>query len=471
MINNVGVLYMNSLMNKKIEDNQFFNIEGNELTIASSKEIGITSITDYVAKNIFTKFNQTDLKDTQYQVLYYNLEFIKTKIGKHNNAWSVKLANWLGLNILINGLGLDKYSFFANLKTCDTHIIDSFIDEQVIKNLRAEGFHEEVITRILNFIKKPEHDSLSLDNLYLTKMPTILFTHPAFSHLKRLDLSKNKLIALPAEICRLTNLRQLNLYLNELSTLPDQICNLTMLSKLNLTDNKLTTLPAEICRLTNLRELSLSHNSLTILPDQIGNLTMLNKLDLYENHLTTLPAKIGDLANLQELNVSSNELTTLPAEVGDLTNLQQLNLGVNRLTTLPAEIGKLTNLQKLSLGLNRLTTLPPNINKLTSLQQLNLYSNEFTALPAEIGNLTNLRELNLRKNRLTILPAEIGNLNRLSKLDLTKNITLIDLPYEILRLPTTCTVRLKGCGLSENLLSYLRKISQPNYPGPTFSYL
>ncbi len=104
---------MNSLINKKIEDNQFFNIEGNELTIGSSKEIGILELTNFVAKSVFDKFNEIKPNEMQYGALQHNLKFIKTKIDKHNNAWPVKCAYWLGLNILINGLGLDKYSFFC----------------------------------------------------------------------------------------------------------------------------------------------------------------------------------------------------------------------------------------------------------------------------------------------------------------------------------------------------------------------
>ncbi len=251
---------MNDLINKRIEDNQFFNItEGHKVTIGESKKIGIVSITDYVTKKIFTGFNQTQLKNDQYQVLQCNLKSIKTKIDKHNDTCPVKCAYWLGLNILINKLGLDRYNFFANLKTCDTDIIDNFIDDNIQQSLKAEGFDEEVINNILDFIRSPKY-TFSLSCNSLPKIPTIIFTHPAFSRLKKLDLSAN-----------------------EFTTLPAEIGNLNSLQKLDLTENQLTTLPAKI-----------------------GNLTSLQVLYLFGNELTTLPVKIDNLANLQKLNLKNN---------------------------------------------------------------------------------------------------------------------------------------------------------------------
>jgi small GTP-binding protein len=200
-----------------------------------------------------------------------------------------------------------------------------------------------------------------------------------------LDLSRNQLRLLPAEIGELTNLTKLNLSGNPLKTLPAEIGELTNLSDLNLYGNRLTSLPAEIGELTNLTVLSLSGNQLKTLPAEIGELTNLTVLYLSGNQLKTLPAEIRKLTNLTGLDLSGNQLKTLPAEIGELTNLTGLDLSGNRLKTLPAEIGELTNLTVLYLSGNQLKTLPAEIRKLTNLTELDLSENPLEIPPPEIA--------------------------------------------------------------------------------------
>ena len=69
--------------------------------------------------------------------------------------------------------------------------------------------------------------------------------------LKRLDLSRNRLTALPPEIAALTKLTTLHLNDNQLTALPPEIAALSALTTLDLNDNQLTALPPEIAALTN----------------------------------------------------------------------------------------------------------------------------------------------------------------------------------------------------------------------------
>jgi len=176
---------------------------------------------------------------------------------------------------------------------------------------------------------------------------------------------------------------------------------------LNLSRNQLSELPAEIGKLTNLTELYLSNNQLTELPAEIDKLTGLTALYFIDNQLSELPAEIGKLTNLTELYLNNNQLSALPAEIGKLTDLTQLDLIDNQLSELPAEIGKLTNLTRLDLSGNQLSELPAEIGKLTNLTRLDLIDNQLTELPESVRRLRALKELFLHDNVGLVLPTEV----------------------------------------------------------------
>jgi small GTP-binding protein len=177
----------------------------------------------------------------------------------------------------------------------------------------------------------------------------------------KLDLSRNKLSELPAEIMQLVNLTTLNLSWNQLSELPAEITQLVNLTTLDLLGNELSELPAEITQLANLTALYLSGNQLSELPAEIAQLVNLTTLYLSMNQLSELPAEITQLANLTALDLSGNKLSELPAEIIQLANLTTLDLSGNKLSELPAEITQLANLTRLDLQENPLKSPPPEI--------------------------------------------------------------------------------------------------------------
>lgn len=217
-------------------------------------------------------------------------------------------------------------------------------------------------------------------------------------HLTLLDLSDNKLTAVPPEIGQLVRLTSLDLGGNELAFIPPEIEQLSNLTFLNLTRNQLTALPPEIGQLTNLTELHLSGNRLTIIPVEIGKLTKLTKFNGANNELIALPSEIGKLSNLASLNLISNQLTTIPPEIGQLTNLEELTLWKNKLTTVPSEIDRLSNLKLLDLSYNQLIVVPVGITPLNNLFELNLRGNQLQHISETVGRLSRLRVLDLRDN-------------------------------------------------------------------------
>ncbi|MFL6273920.1 MAG: COR domain-containing protein [Blastocatellia bacterium] len=194
------------------------------------------------------------------------------------------------------------------------------------------------------------------------------------------DQDKDELIE---QISRLEQLKVLDLTNNKLTALPDWLSNLTNLTTLDLSNNELTALPDWLANLTNLTVLYLTGNKLTALPDWLANLTNLTDLDL-SFVLTALPDWLANLTNLTALYLGGNKLTALPDWLANLTNLTALDLSHNELTALPDWLANLTNLTKLYLWSNQIQRIPPDILKLKQLNILDLYNNPIEEPPLAV---------------------------------------------------------------------------------------
>ncbi|CAM4603799.1 unnamed protein product [Leuciscus chuanchicus] len=173
------------------------------------------------------------------------------------------------------------------------------------------------------------------------------------------DLSKNRLIDIPSEVCHLVSLETLNLYHNCIKGIPDTIISLQSLTCLNISRNQLSVLPACVCGLP-LRVLNASNNKLNALPESIGQLTNLMELDVSCNEITALPRHIGRLKALRELNVHRNLLCVLPEDLADLP-LVKFDFSCNKVSTIPVCYRKMTQLQSLQLEINPLQSPPAQI--------------------------------------------------------------------------------------------------------------
>ncbi|KAG1959819.1 leucine-rich repeat and calponiny domain-containing protein [Pimephales promelas] len=173
------------------------------------------------------------------------------------------------------------------------------------------------------------------------------------------DLSKNRLIDIPSEVCHLVSLETLNLYHNCIKSIPDTIISLQSLTCLNISRNQLSVLPACVCGLP-LRVLNASNNKLNALPESIGQLTNLMELDVSCNEITALPRHIGQLKALRELNVHRNLLCVLPEDLADLP-LVKFDFSCNKVSTIPVCYRKMTQLQSLHLEINPLQSPPAQI--------------------------------------------------------------------------------------------------------------
>lgn len=173
------------------------------------------------------------------------------------------------------------------------------------------------------------------------------------------DLSKNRLVEVPMELCHFVSLEILNLYHNCIRVIPEAIVNLQMLTHLNLSRNQLSALPACLCGLP-LKVLIASNNKLGSLPEEIGQLKQLMELDVSCNEITALPQQIGQLKSLRELNVRRNYLKVLPPELVDLP-LVKFDFSCNKVLVIPACFREMKQLQVLLLENNPLQSPPAQI--------------------------------------------------------------------------------------------------------------
>ena len=123
---------------------------------------------------------------------------------------------------------------------------------------------------------------------------------------------------------------------------------------LDVSSNRLTALPEWLGQLTQLLSLYLEDNQLAALPESLGRLSQLQWLDLQENQLTSLPESLGQLPKLKLLRLDCNQLTALPESLGQLPELLHLTLNDNGLTDLPESLAQLEKCPYLYLNRNPL---------------------------------------------------------------------------------------------------------------------
>jgi serine/threonine protein kinase len=146
--------------------------------------------------------------------------------------------------------------------------------------------------------------------------------------LETLDLSFNKLTALPADFGRLKKLKFFFCSGNLFSTLPEVLADCPLLDIAGFKSNRIETVPERSLN-SNLRWLILTNNKISVLPPAIGKCARLQKLMLAGNQLTELPAELKNCQNLSLLRISANKFTTLPQWLLSMPKLSWLAISGN----------------------------------------------------------------------------------------------------------------------------------------------
>ena len=110
---------------------------------------------------------------------------------------------------------------------------------------------------------------------------------------------------------------------------------MTSLEELRLDRNRLPAMPAEICHIRSLLRLGLSGNTIgPSIPFEIKRLINLVELDLDNNLIEKLPVTLARLSHsLQSLGLENNRLSEFPTVINQLKHLDVLRIGANRAST------------------------------------------------------------------------------------------------------------------------------------------
>ena len=163
-----------------------------------------------------------------------------------------------------------------------------------------------------------------------------------------------------------------------LTEFPREIFELAdSLEILDLSGNRLNALPYDLPRLHKLRVIFCSDNPITELPEVLGQCQQLSMIGFKANRIAHVsPKALPPL--LRWLILTDNALTSLPAEIGQCTHMQKLMLAGNQLRSLPPELAHCTRLELLRISANQLTELPQWLLQMPRLTWLAFAGNPFT---------------------------------------------------------------------------------------------
>ncbi|EXB24279.1 putative LRR receptor-like serine/threonine-protein kinase [Morus notabilis] len=276
------------------------------------------------------------------------------------------------------------------------------------------------------------------------------------TRLQTLDLSNNKITALPADLWSLGSLKSLNLSSNQISgSLPNNIGNFGSLESLDISSNDLSgEIPETTGSLVSLKFLKLGRNRFEqSIPSGILNCQSLVSIDLSSNRLTgSLPDGFGSaFPNLKTLNLAGNEIRGRDSDFLELKSVTTLNISGNlfhgSVMGVFKEVLEVVDLSRnqfqghlsqvhfntsyrwphlvyLDLSENELSgEISHALNLAQNLKHLNLACNRFARQEfPKIVMLLDLEYLNLSRTSLTgQVPADILQLSYLHTLDLSEN--------------------------------------------------
>tara|TARA_B110000459_G_scaffold202658_1_gene256405 strand:+ start:1060 stop:2361 length:1302 start_codon:yes stop_codon:yes gene_type:complete len=160
----------------------------------------------------------------------------------------------------------------------------------------------------------------------LTEFPSEIIS--LASTLEILDLSGNKLSALPDSIAELKQLKIIFFANNKFTVFPKILAKCPALTMIGFKSNQIHNVP-ENAFPPLLQWLILTDNKLKKLPKSIGKSHLLQKCALAGNLIEELPAELSNCIHLELLRISANQLQEIPEWLFELPKLSWLAFAGN----------------------------------------------------------------------------------------------------------------------------------------------
>lgn len=249
-----------------------------------------------------------------------------------------------------------------------------------LKSLRLLAVNDNQLECLPASISVLENlQTLDLSNNRLRSLPLHFRSSEC---LNRLYIQKNSIENLPPWIAKMSKIQEFQVGENLLTEWPgfeEFGRSATQLNVLDVSENRLSALPSGFEGLQSLNCLNLGRNPfvdnqnaecignlLKGLPDCFCQLYAVTLLSIDGNRLQNLPDNFGDLQSLKMLNLCDNQLELLPDSFCYLNSLQLCLLSRNSLSCLPEHFGHLSALRHLEVSHNNLVDLPSSFCKLSA---------------------------------------------------------------------------------------------------------
>ncbi|KAE9601728.1 putative transferase, protein kinase RLK-Pelle-LRR-VII-2 family [Lupinus albus] len=359
-------------------------------------------------------------------------------------------------------MGLGVFGSFLALTLLFKHLAsqqpntDEFFVSEFLNNMGFYNFTASVCSweRVSCDANREHVFELNFSGMGLTG-PIPDTTIGKLSKLQSLDLSFNKITALPSDFWGLSSLKTLNLSSNQISDSFNNIGNFALLETFDLSSNNYSDeIPEAIRSLVKLRVLKLDHNRFSQrITSGILKCKSLVSIDLSSNQLNgTLPDGFGAaFPKLRTLNLAGNNIYGRVSDILELRSIVTLNMSANLFEGSVIDVFH-EHLEVLDLSRNRFQGHIPqvqynsnyswshlvyldlsenelsgeffqNLNEPLNLKHLNLAHNRFTMQKFPLVKMfPELDYLNLSKTSLVgNIPDEISQLSNLNALDLSMN--------------------------------------------------